>query len=64
METIINCCIEKRNLPASKREVFTGSILHRQVIRQEGLIGIMAHRNTTLSRQDIIGVLDLFQEIV
>ena len=64
METIINYCIEKRNLPASKGEVFAGRILHRQVIRQEGLIDIMVHRNTTLSRQDIIGVLDLFQEVV
>ena len=64
MDTIINYCIEKRNLPASKGEVFTGRILHRQVIRQEGLIDIMAHRNTTLSRQDIIGVLDLFHEVV
>ena len=64
MGTIMNYSIEKKTLAATRGDIFTGRIHHNQVLGMESLIDIMAHKNTTITRQDIIGVMDLFNEVV
>lgn len=55
---------ETNKLAQSEEHAFVARIKRNDVVDQETLINTMAGWNTTLTRQDIISVLDLFKEVV
>ncbi|WP_028974304.1 DNA-binding domain-containing protein [Spirochaeta cellobiosiphila] len=61
---MINYYLIKSELDTNQEEPYVAHINHNQVLDQNDLIKVMAHKNTTVTRQDILVVLDLFEEVI
>ena len=61
---VIKYSIVKKDLSKSKGEMFVGKLHMLPPATMSVLVDIMANKNTTISRQDILGVMSLFHEVV
>jgi hypothetical protein len=64
MGSTIEYSVEKRHLAISKGVVYVGKLHMLQPVTMDVLVDSMTHKNTTISRQDILGVLDLYHEVI
>ncbi|MDC7222764.1 MAG: DNA-binding domain-containing protein [Spirochaetales bacterium] len=60
----INYYLRENPFSTSDKNLFTAQVKNAITLDQEGLIDAMLGKNTTVTRQDILVVLDLFEEIV
>ncbi|MDC7223597.1 MAG: DNA-binding domain-containing protein, partial [Spirochaetales bacterium] len=60
----INYYLRENPLSNSEENLFTAQVKNAITLDQEGLIDAMLGKNTTVTRQDILVVLDLFEETV
>ncbi len=64
MNSLIRYSLRENTLEGRSAAPFTARVHRNGTITQDQLINLMADRNTTVSRQDILVVLDLLRDVV
>ncbi|WP_028974640.1 DNA-binding domain-containing protein [Spirochaeta cellobiosiphila] len=60
----INYYLEPNNLQNKELKKYVARVIAKDSLSQEDILNIMASKNTTVSRQDIMVVLDLLTEVI